>query len=164
MVKEVRPLMAITTIVPAVPQRALCIPELGPRKRDSALQFMLAHARAAGALRDVDSVHDALLLRERLGSTAVGKGVAVPNARALAVLDSHWVLARSERGIDWNGPDGLPVHLVLLVLSPPEAAVRAHVESVAAAMTLTRLARARARLLEAHGAEEMAAIIRLALP
>jgi PTS system nitrogen regulatory IIA component len=125
---------------------------------------MLAHARAAGALRDVTSVHDALLLRERLGSTAVGKGVAVPNARALAVLDSRWVLARSERGIEWGSPDGAPVHLVLLVLSPPESPVLAHVESVAAAMSLTRLARARARLLEAGGAEEMAAIVRQALP
>ncbi len=156
--------MGITTVVPAVPQRALCIPELGPRKRESALQYMLAHARAAGALRDVASVHDALLLRERLGSTAVGKGVAVPNARALAVLDSRWVLARSERGIDWNSPDGALVHLVLLVLSPPESPVLAHIESVAAAMTLTRLARARTRLLEAPGAEEMAEIVRQALP
>lgn len=156
--------MGTTTIVPAVPQRALCIPELGPRKRESALQFMLAHARDAGALRDVDSVHDVLLLRERLGSTGVGKGVAVPNARALAVFDGRWVLARSERGIDWNGPDGLPVHLVLLVLSPPESPVQAHLESVASAMTLIRLARARARLLEARGAEEMAAIIRQAVP
>ena len=125
---------------------------------------MLAHARAAGSLRDADSVHEALLLRERLGSTAVGKGVAVPNARALAVFDSRWILARSERGIDWNCPDGLPVHLVLLVLSPPELPVLAHVESVAAAMTLTRLARARTRLLEARDAEEMATIIRQALP
>jgi mannitol/fructose-specific phosphotransferase system IIA component (Ntr-type) len=156
--------MGITTIVPAVPQRALCIPELGPRKRDSALQFMLAHARAAGALRDVDSVHDALLLRERLASTAVGKAVAVPNARALAVLDTRWILARSDRGIDWNGPDGIPVRLILLVLSTAESPVIAHVESVARAMTLTRLARARARLLEARGAEEMAAIIQQALP
>ena len=156
--------MGITTIFPAVPQHTLCIPELGPRKRDSALQFMLAHARTAGALRDVDSVFEALLLRERLGSTGVGKGVAVPNARALAVLDARWILARSDRGIDWNGPDDLPVHLVLLVLSTPESPVIAHVESVARAMSLTRLARARTRLLEARGAEEMAAIIRQAAP
>jgi len=125
---------------------------------------MLAHARAAGALRDADSVHEALLLRERLGSTAVGKGVAVPNARALAVLDSRWILARSDRGIDWNGSDELPVHLILLVLSTPESTAIAHVESVARAMTLTRLARARTRLLEARGAEEMAAIIQQTLP
>ena len=156
--------MGIATIVPAVSQRALCIPDLGPRKRDAALQLMLAHARASGALREADSVFDALLLRERLGSTGVGKGVAVPNARALAVLEGRWVLARSERGIDWNSPDGMPVHLVLLVLSPPELPVLAHVESVASAMTLTRLARARTRLLEAHGAAEMSAIIGQALP
>jgi len=53
---------------------------------------------------------------------------------------------------------------VLLVLSTPESPAIAHVESVARAMTLTRLARARTRLLEARGADEMAAIIRQALP
>jgi mannitol/fructose-specific phosphotransferase system IIA component (Ntr-type) len=155
--------MAIT-IIPAVQQPALCIPDLGPRKRDSALQHMLAHARDAGALRELESAYDALLLRERLGSTGVGKGVAVPNARALAVLEPRWVLARSERGIDWDSPDGLRVHLVLLVLSPPGASVGAHVDSVVRAMALTRLARARAKLLEASGAEAMAALIRQAVP
>ena len=155
--------MAIT-IIPAVQHPALCIPDLGPRKRDSALQLMLAHARDAGALRELDSVYDALLLRERLGSTGVGKGVAVPNARALAVLEPRWVLARSERGIDWDSPAGLPVHLVLLVLSSPGASASAHVESVVRAMALTRLARARAKLLEASGAEAMAALIRQAVP
>jgi len=155
--------MVIQTIVPAVPQRTLCIPELGPRKRDGALLFMLGHARDARALHDVESVLDALQLRERLGSTAVGKGVAAPNARALAVLESRWVVARSERGIDWDSPDGLPVHLVVLVLSPPEIPALVHLESVAAALALTRPARARARLLEADGVEAMDAIVRQAL-
>ncbi len=155
--------MGIQTIVSAVPHRTLCIPELGPRKRDGALLFMLGHARDAGALYDVGSVHDALQLRERLGSTAVGKGVAAPNARALAVLEPRWVVARSERGIDWDSPDGLPVHLVLLVLSPPETSALVHLGSVAAALALTRAARTRARLLEADGVEAMDAIVRQAL-
>ena len=148
------------TIVPSVPQPALCIPELGPRKRDSALQLMLATACEAGALRETDSVLEALLLRERLGSTAIGKGVAVPNARALAVLEPRCVLARSERGIDWGAPDGLAVHLVLLVLSPPESSSATHLDWLARAMSTTRLARSRARLLEARDAAGMAALVR----
>ncbi len=148
------------TCVPVVPHLALCIPDLGPRKRDASLQHMLAHARDSGSLRDLDSIHDALLLRERLGPTAIGRGVAVPNARALAVLEPRWILARSARGIEWNAPDGQPVHLVLMVLSPPDWTVSAHVEAVARAAAITRLARARTRLLEARGAEEMAALVR----
>ncbi|HEY6866954.1 MAG TPA: PTS sugar transporter subunit IIA [Candidatus Eisenbacteria bacterium] len=150
-------------IVPSVPQPALCIPELGPRKRDAALQLMLATACEAGALRDADSVLEALVLRERLGTTAIGKGVAVPNARALGVLEPHCVLARSERGIEWSAPDGLPVQLVLLVLSPPESAVSAHLDWLARAMSTTRLARSRARLLEARDAAGMAALVRQVL-
>jgi mannitol/fructose-specific phosphotransferase system IIA component (Ntr-type) len=160
---EERPLMA-GTIVPAVPPPALCIPDIGPRKKGSALLLMLGRAREAGALRQVESVHDALMLRERVASTAVGKGVAVPNARALAVLEPCWVLGRSERGIDWDAPDGLPAHLILLVLTPPDAAPGVHLDAVARAMSLTRLARGRARLLEARDADEMTAVLRAALP
>ena len=151
------------SIAPAVPRLALCVPDLGPRKRDSSLQFMLAHARDAGALLDLVSVHDALLLLERHGGSAIGKGVALPNARALGVLEPRWILARSARGIDWGAPDGQPVQLVVMVLSPPDLKVSAHLDSVARAASLTRLARARTRLLEARGAAEMAALVRQAI-
>ena len=67
------------TIVPAVPPPALCIPDIGPRKKGSALLLMLGRAREAGALRQVESVHDALMLRERdhdLVAVSAGRDIA----------------------------------------------------------------------------------------
>jgi mannitol/fructose-specific phosphotransferase system IIA component (Ntr-type) len=153
-----------TTIAPAVQATALFIPELGPRKREAAIQCMVTRARAAGAIREGDSVRDALLLRERLGTTAVGKGVAIPNVRSLGVRESRLVFARSSRGIDWGAPDQLPVHLVLLVLSPAELALEAHVDMVGRVVAVTRLARHRARLTDAVDVDVVVALMRQVAP
>src|SRR5438552_2486014 len=73
------------TVASAVPHPALCIPDLGPRKREAAIHSMIARAHQTGAVRDVASVLDAVLMREKLSAGVAAKGVAIPHARALAV-------------------------------------------------------------------------------
>src|SRR2546421_149374 len=147
------------SIVPSVLHPAQFILDLGPRKKEAALQLMLTRAHASGAVRQIDPVHDALLTRERLGSTAIGKGVAVPHARALAVVEPRLVIARSTRGIEWGAQDGLPIQLVLLALSPAETPLAAHIDWLARVIAAGGPARPRARPVEAHGIEAMAAAI-----
>ena len=84
---------------------SLVIPDLAHRRRDSALLEMIRRAHEAGAVRDPDMLRATLLLRERLGSTAVGRGVALPNARSLLVHEARLVVGRSRRGIDWGAVD-----------------------------------------------------------
>jgi len=153
--------MAIT-IAPTVRSTTLFVPELGPRKKDSALHYLVARAAAAGIVREPDAVQDALALRERLGATAIGKGVAIPNARSLGIIEPQLVFARSTRGIDWGAPDELPVHLVLLALSPAETSLDAHLDFVARLAAATRLSRQRTRLLEATDGDAVAALVRSA--
>jgi len=149
------------SIVPSVLHPAQFILDLGPRKKEAALQFMLTRAHASGGVRQIDPVHDALLMRERLGSTAIGKGVAVPHGRALAVVEPRLIVARSTRGIEWGAADALPVQLVLLALSPAETSLAAHMDWLARVIAAVRPARTRTRLIEAEGVEEMAAAIRI---
>lgn len=153
-----------TSIVPAVQATTLFVPELGPRRKEAAIQYLVAYAREAGAIRDCDCVRETVLLRERLGSTAIGKGVAIPNARSLGVIEPRLVFARSTRGIEWSAPDGQPVHLVLLALSPAELPYEQHLDSLARAAAATRLARHRARLMEATGSEAVALLLRPGTP
>jgi len=152
------------TVASAVPHPALCIPDLGPRKREAAIHSMIARAHQTGAVRDVASVLDAVLMREKLSAGVAAKGVAIPHARALAVLEPRWIVARSARGIDWGAPDRQAVQLVTLVLSPPEWSAAAHLEAVTRASAITRLVRARTRLLEAADADAMLALVRAAAP
>ena len=149
-----------TSIGSSVHGLSLCIPELGPRKRDTVFQELAAHAQRSGVVRDAALLHQTLCLRERLGSTCIGKGVALPNARSIAVIEPRLIVARSRRGIDWKAADGAVVQLVLAVLSPAEQTVDAHHDLLARAFAAVRLQKHRTRLLEAPDAAAMAALMR----
>jgi mannitol/fructose-specific phosphotransferase system IIA component (Ntr-type) len=148
------------SIGPSVLDIALCIPDLRPRRKDAVLQELALGAERAGGVRDPALLHETLCLRERLGSTAIGKGVAVPNARSIAVLDPRLVVARSRRGIDWKAADALPVRLVFLVLMPADAPLDAHHDWLARVVAFARLQRHRQRLIEAPSLESMSAVLR----
>ena len=56
--------------------------------------------------------------REELMGTGLGSGLAIPHARLESLTRPLLVFGRSEYGIEWDAPDGLPVHLVFLLLTP----------------------------------------------
>jgi mannitol/fructose-specific phosphotransferase system IIA component (Ntr-type) len=139
---------------------SLYIPELRPRRKDSALLEMAGRAHQAGALRDFSLLSDLLTLRERAGSTAIGKGVAVPHARSIAVIDPRLLIARSRRGIDWGAADEQPVHLVLLALAPAETSEEFFHDLVARTVAIARLQRNRQKLADAASFDAVAAVMR----
>ena len=151
--------MPMTTLLgPAMLDPSLYISELKLRRKPSVLQELVAHASRAGAVREPGVLCETLLLRERLFGTGIGKGVAVPHARSIAVTEPRLLIARSRKGIAWDAPDGLPVHLVMLVLSPAEAGDEAHAELVCRAASVGRLQRNRNRLMEAQAFGEIAGV------
>jgi mannitol/fructose-specific phosphotransferase system IIA component (Ntr-type) len=153
-----------TLIGLSVLDSSLYIPELRPRRRESALQEMVARAHRAGVVRDPSLLMDLLSLREKLGTTGVGKGVAVPHARSLLVIEPRLVVARSRRGIDWNAPDEIPVQILILVLSPADLSDDLHHEFLSRAVGSMRFQRNRQRLLAAEGFEEVAGLLREVTP
>lgn len=146
--------------VPSVLDPSLYIPDLKLRRRDAALEEMVGLAHRSGTVRDPGLLLELLALRERLGTTALGKGVALPHARSLTICRPQLVVARSHRGIDWGAPDDVPVTLLLLALSPGEATERAHYEFLARAAAVARLQRNRQKLLEAANFETVATVLR----
>ena len=103
---------------------------------------------------------DLLAVRERLGSTAIGKGVALPHARSITVTRPHVAVARSRAGIPWGAPDDLPVTLVLLILTPGEWSEEAHHGLIARGAAVARLQRNRQRLLAATSFADVADVLR----
>lgn len=74
-------------------------------------------------LTDLDSSAKQILLktllrREGLGSTGIGRGIAIPHCRSLLVKDPTICVGVSKRGIDFDALDGEPVHLFFLVVAP----------------------------------------------
>ncbi|MBN2489983.1 MAG: PTS sugar transporter subunit IIA [Planctomycetes bacterium] len=75
-------------------------------------------------------IEEEILERERLASTAIGHGVAIPHARVTSVAHVRAVLGRSVDGIAWAAPDDRPVHLVFQFISP-RIGIQIHTEMLA---------------------------------
>src|SRR6516225_5004440 len=115
---------------PPLLDTALCISQLKSRTREAALAELVHSLEGSVAVRDAGLLRESLIRRERLATTAIGKGVAFPNVRSLSVGESRLVLARSTRGLSWDAADQLPVHLLCAVFSPAEWSEEMHHDSL----------------------------------
>lgn len=99
------------------------LPNLHAPTRDLAIRTMVGSLAEAGAIPDADqeSIGDAIIRREQLGSTAIGRGIAIPHTKHMAVDRVVATMAFSREGIEFNSVDGQPVHLAFLLVSPPNS-------------------------------------------
>ncbi|HQF31190.1 MAG TPA: PTS IIA-like nitrogen regulatory protein PtsN [Hyphomicrobiales bacterium] len=132
------------------------IPVLRVQSKKQAIQELAARAAELTGLAE-RSVFDTLLQRERLGSTGVGQGIAIPHGK-LAQLD-HIVglFARLERPIDFEALDDEPVDLVFLLLAP-EGAGADHLKALA---RIARVLRDQATAAKLRASNDAAAIYTL---
>ncbi len=72
------------------------------------------------AAADLEGIVKAILKREELGSTGIGRGVAVPHTKHPSVNKLVGTVAVSQEGIDFQSLDGEPVQLFFLLVSPPD--------------------------------------------
>ena len=94
----------------------------GLRVRDKRQALEELSHRAATALGlDPGAILAPLLAREELGSTGVGKGIAIPHARIAGLSRPFALFAKLERSIDFAAVDDQPVDLVCLLLTPERA-------------------------------------------
>ncbi len=107
------------------------------------------------------TIFEILVQREKLGSTGVGNGIAIPHGK-LAKLDKLFGLfARLERPIDFEALDGQPVDLVFLLLAP-EGAGADHLRALARVARLLRDPEVARKLRESRDSEALYAV--LAMP
>ncbi len=98
------------------------VPDLKATTAREAVEEMVGALIKAKALPAADrrKVVDAVLRREKKGTTGFGNGVAIPHAKQDGVDGVTGALARSEAGIAFAALDGQPVHLFFLLLSNPD--------------------------------------------
>lgn len=89
--------------------------DLSVRNKRDLLEIM-ARKAAVPLGRSEAEILDALSAREDLGSTALGRGVAVPHAQLRGAVPALMLLARLRQPIDFDAPDAEPVDLIFLVL------------------------------------------------
>ncbi len=67
-----------------------------------------------------DVLLDTLMKREEMGSTGIGKGIAIPHGRSLMVNELVLAVGRSEEGIKYDAIDNKPVFFMFLIIAPPQ--------------------------------------------
>lgn len=112
------------------------IADLRVTSKKQALQEMSRHAAAITGL-DERAVFDILLERERLGTTGVGDGLAIPHGRLQGLNQIYGFFARIEKPIDFEAIDDRPVDLIFLLLAP-EGAGADHLKALARISRLLR--------------------------
>jgi PTS system nitrogen regulatory IIA component len=98
----------------------LVLPRLEARDRTGVLREMAVRLEARHAPGLDDSLLDKLLKREELGTTAIGKGVAVPHCRAKGIKAPALLLGLSPDGVAFDAVDGKPSHVFFLLVSPED--------------------------------------------
>jgi PTS system nitrogen regulatory IIA component len=138
------------------------IPKLRAKSKDAALKELTAVLVKSGPARDGELVLDMLRQREALGSTGIGKGVAIPHGRSLAVSEMVVLFARSSGGIPFDAVDGDPVRLFFLIVAPPQDRANRYLPFLGRLVEILKSDEIRARLLEVDDFESVVEILRSA--
>lgn len=94
--------------------------DLKSRSKNAALMELVETLSHAPEVSDRDRVLQAVLERERIVSTGIGLGVAVPHAKIAEVTEFVVAYGRSKEGIDFGAIDDRPVNHVVLIVGPPD--------------------------------------------
>ncbi len=110
---------------------------LRARAKRQILQELSAQAVRRLPALDEQAVFETLLQRERLGSTGIGEGVAIPHGKLPGLDRLFGLVARLERAVDFEALDGQPVDIAFLLLAP-EGAGAEHLKALAQVARLLR--------------------------
>ncbi|WDI44960.1 PTS sugar transporter subunit IIA [Bremerella sp. P1] len=97
-------------------------PELESKDKEAVIRELAASLVASGDIMEdsAESIIKAILKREELGSTGIGRGIAVPHTKHPSVEKLVGTVGVSTEGVDFNSLDGESVHLFFLLVSPPD--------------------------------------------
>jgi mannitol/fructose-specific phosphotransferase system IIA component (Ntr-type) len=102
--------------------RDAIVPDLKASSKETVIREMVESLRAAGQFKgaEPDDIIRAILKRELLGSTGIGRGVAIPHTKHASVDRLVGTVALSRAGVGFDSLDGEPVHVFVLLISPQD--------------------------------------------
>jgi PTS system nitrogen regulatory IIA component len=136
------------------------IPALKVNGKKQTLQELAAKAADLSGQSE-RTIFEILMQREKLGSTGVGNGIAIPHGKLEKLNKLFGLFARLDRPIDFEALDGQPVDLIFLLLAPKDAGAD-HLKALAQVARLLREPDVARKLRDSHDAEAIYAV--LALP
>jgi len=136
----------------------LVLPQLESTAKADILAELAGYLSSHHPGVDRDALLAVLTEREKLASTAIGEGVAIPHGKLDAVGKLVACVARSQKGVDFDSIDGQPTH-IFFVLVAPENSTGIHLKALARISRLFKDSEFRQRLLAAGSAHDMYKVI-----
>ncbi|SEA25249.1 PTS IIA-like nitrogen-regulatory protein PtsN [Desulfuromusa kysingii] len=124
------------------------VADLQAKDKPNALRELTDSLLSCEPTLNRDDVIAVLEERERLGSTGIGDGVAIPHGKLAGIPELKLVFGRSRSGVDFDSMDGQPAYLFFLLIAPEES-VGIHLKTLARISKLLKDAAVRKKLLEA---------------
>jgi nitrogen PTS system EIIA component len=102
--------------------RDAIVPEVSATSKEGVIRELVESLRAAGYFKgaDAEDVVRAVLKREQIASTGIGRGVAIPHAKHTSLAQPIGTVALSRAGVLFDSVDGEPVHIFVLLVSPQD--------------------------------------------
>jgi PTS system nitrogen regulatory IIA component len=102
--------------------REAIVPDLKATTKDGVIREMVTSLQGAGFFKggEVEDIIKAVLKRELLGSTGIGRSVAIPHSKHNSVDRLIGTVAISRQGVAFESLDGEPVHVLVLLISPQD--------------------------------------------
>jgi PTS system nitrogen regulatory IIA component len=98
------------------------VPELAATTKKEVLEELVALLSKEGKVKDVKATVEVLIEREKLGSTGIGQGIAIPHAKTDQAQTVVAASGLSRKGVQFDSLDGDPVNIFFLLVAPPDAA------------------------------------------
>ncbi len=133
--------------------------DLQATSKKAVLEELVGLLAKDGKIKDAKAAVDILMERERLGSTGIGQGIAIPHAKTDQTSDVIAAFGLSRRGVQFESLDGEPVYIFFLLVAPPTAA-SLHLKALARISRLLKDKFFRQSLREVRDAAEALKIIR----
>ncbi len=137
---------------------SLVIPDLKGKVKHAVLKEMAEWMASTDQSLDGEKVLQVLLEREKISSTAIGEGVAIPHGKMAGVRRVRGVFGRSREGVDFESIDGALTHLFFVLIAPENSAAD-HLKALARISRVLKDSAFRSRLMEGRTREEIFQII-----
>ncbi|MCS6926559.1 MAG: PTS sugar transporter subunit IIA [Candidatus Binatia bacterium] len=137
----------------------LVIPQLQSTTKADVLRELAQHLAAHHPDIQTEQLVNVLLDRERLGTTAIGEGIAIPHGKLPGLKGVIAVFGRSLKGIDCHSLDGAPTKLFFLLVAPEDSA-GIHLKALARVSRMLKDKGFRERLLQGRDRTDLYQIIR----
>ena len=133
--------------------------DLKAQNKKDAIIELIDLLKETKKIKKTEEIIDVVLEREKLGSTGIGQGVAIPHGKTDVLTEQVGVLGISKKGIEFNSLDGEPVYIIFLLVGPVEVTGQ-HLKDLSRISRLFKDKFLRQAIKDAETKEDIVKIIR----